>query len=161
MAFTRFHDDPCRIMKQLQEFTGPGMHTLQVPGNGTSMPFVNDPQVRMQKWGANRHNNFVQVESELLGMTNKLSIRDCFSATEPNASPVNYPTHKAEITGQSRTVTPAWEVRSVQQPRWETLHVDLQAHALVPFQYNHETRQAARDQFTASSGCRFVDRVRV
>ena len=24
MSFTRFHDDPCRIKKQMQELTGPG-----------------------------------------------------------------------------------------------------------------------------------------
>ena len=34
MAFTRFHDDPCRINKQLQESTGTGRYMLNVPGNG-------------------------------------------------------------------------------------------------------------------------------
>ena len=28
MSFTRFHDDPCRIEKQLQESTGTGKYML-------------------------------------------------------------------------------------------------------------------------------------
>ena len=53
MAFTRFHDDPCRIKKQLQESTGPGLFMIDVPGNGLNPCFMEDPFVRMQKWGAN------------------------------------------------------------------------------------------------------------
>ena len=34
MSFTRFHDDPCRIHKQLQESTDPGRYMLNRPGNG-------------------------------------------------------------------------------------------------------------------------------
>ena len=34
MSFTRFHDDECRIMKQLQESTDIGSYHLNVPGNG-------------------------------------------------------------------------------------------------------------------------------
>lgn len=149
MAFTRFHDDPCRIMKQLQQATDPGVYHIQVPGNGIFVPFVNDPQVRLQKWGANRSDHFVQLESELLGMKNTLSNRDCFPAAVPNDFSLSYPVEKAEVTAQSRTITPAWEVRSAPQPRWETPHVDLQAHALIPFTCNDETRQKARDQFAA------------
>ena len=31
----RFHDDPCRINKQLQESTDPGRYMLNVPGSRT------------------------------------------------------------------------------------------------------------------------------
>ena len=34
MSFTRFHDDPCRMLKQLQESTDIGFYHLNVPGNG-------------------------------------------------------------------------------------------------------------------------------
>ena len=33
MSFTRFHDDPCRIQKQLQETTDVGKYILDVPSN--------------------------------------------------------------------------------------------------------------------------------
>ena len=38
----RFHDDPCRIKKQLQESTGPGRYMLNVPGNGPKPCFMED-----------------------------------------------------------------------------------------------------------------------
>ena len=50
MSFTRFHDDPCRISKQLEESTGIGKYMLNVPGNGMSPYFMEDPYFRMQKW---------------------------------------------------------------------------------------------------------------
>ena len=68
MAFTRFHDDAARVMKHLQESTDQGLYHINTPGNGTQMPFVADPHVRLQKCGANRHANFVLLESELFGI---------------------------------------------------------------------------------------------
>ena len=53
MAFTRFNYDDCRTKKKLQESTGPGRYSLNMPGNGPTPCFFNDPQIRMQKWGAN------------------------------------------------------------------------------------------------------------
>jgi hypothetical protein len=145
MAFTRFHDDPCRIMKHLQESTDQGVYTLNVPGNGLNVPFLNDPHIRLQKWGANRHSNFVKIESDLFGMQNKLGAKN--PKTDIDTYPVHYSLDATEITSQPRTVAPAWEVRSAPQPRWETPHVDLQAHALIPFPHNTGTRQLARDLF--------------
>ena len=34
MAFTRFHDDPCRIQKYLEETTNVGNYEINVPGVG-------------------------------------------------------------------------------------------------------------------------------
>ena len=76
MAFTRFHDDPCRIKKDLQELTGLGRYMLNVPGNGVNMPFMEDPYIRMQKWGSNLMTNTVNLESDLMGLT-RSSNRDC------------------------------------------------------------------------------------
>ena len=53
MSFTRFHDDKCRMQKQMQEQTYTGRYMLNVPGNGINMPFAEDPFMRLQKWGAN------------------------------------------------------------------------------------------------------------
>jgi hypothetical protein len=133
-------------MKQLQEFTDPGVYTLQVPGNGEKMAYVADPQMRLQRWGANRHNNFVQVESELWGMQHKLT-RDCTQGIHVNAFPIRYETEKGEVTAQSRTLNPAWELRSEEKTRWDPTQQDYQKHVLIPFQNNNETRQSARDTF--------------
>ena len=48
MAFTRFHDDPCRIAKQLQESTDQGSYYLNVPGNGMNPNFFVDSHIRSQ-----------------------------------------------------------------------------------------------------------------
>ena len=53
MAFTRFNYDDSRTKKKLQESTGPGRYSLNMPGNGPTPCFFNDPQIRVQKWGAN------------------------------------------------------------------------------------------------------------
>jgi len=77
MAFTRFHDDPCRKIKQLQQSTGVGRYHLSVPGNGDSPAFMSDPHIIAQKWGGNLWTNTIDLESSLLGVDNR-STRDCF-----------------------------------------------------------------------------------
>ena len=57
MAFTRFHDDPSRIQKYLEETTNIGNYVINVPGNGISPFYIEDPHIRAQKWGANLSNN--------------------------------------------------------------------------------------------------------
>ena len=69
MAFTRFHDDDVRIEKQLEQQTYVGRYQLDVPGQGVNMPFQDDAQLRMQRWGANRHKNPVNLESDLYGLS--------------------------------------------------------------------------------------------
>jgi hypothetical protein len=142
MAFTRFHDDAGRVMKHLQESTDQGLYHLNTPGNGTQMAFVADPHVRLQKWGANRHANFVLLESELFGINTRLTCD--LALNKVSSFPQEYPTNSAEMTAVPRSTEPAWEVRSQPQPRWETLDMDPQEHALVPFRYNTETRLAGR-----------------
>ena len=73
MAFTRFHDDPCRIQKYLDETTYIGNYEINVPGNGNNPTFINDPYLRIQKWGANLSKNKTELESDLIGITRKLN----------------------------------------------------------------------------------------
>ena len=40
MAFTRFHDDPARVAKQLQQQTDQVRWILNVPGNGASFNLI-------------------------------------------------------------------------------------------------------------------------
>ena len=87
MSFTRFNYDDCRTEKLLQESTGPGRYILNTPGWGDKPTFYNDPQIRMQKWGANlRHvpdGNAIDIHSDLIGITRKLS-KDCKGSKYPN-----------------------------------------------------------------------------
>ena len=76
MSFTRFHDDEIRIKKQLEQQTFPGRYQLDVPGQGSSMPFQEDAHLNLQKFGANIRTNTINLESDLLGLTRNLSL-DC------------------------------------------------------------------------------------
>ena len=77
MAFTRYNYGDCRTKKKLQESTGPGRYRLNVPGNGSKPCFFNDPQIRLQKWGANLENVIngapIDIDSDLTGRTRQLT----------------------------------------------------------------------------------------
>jgi len=122
MSFTRFYDDPNRINKQLEQTTFIGRYMLDVPGQGMDLTFIEDPQIRMQKWGANLRNNTVNLESDLLGMTRKLN-RDLVGINDyknysVNATENNWGTTKPFIE-ESRASHPAWMYKSLEQDRWE------------------------------------------
>ena len=120
MAFTRFHDDPCRIIKQLQESTEQGSYYLNVPGNGTKPLFIEDPYVKINLWGGNLSNNMTNIESDLLGITRQLNrdnIKENNHLSYLNNNNYyvlnNYPNHKNEFTQQSRNTHPAWSFREI------------------------------------------------
>lgn len=138
MAFTRFYDDPCRIMKQLQESTDQGMYYLNQPGNGDRPPFMEDPSILIQKWGANLHQDKTGVESELLGINYPLSRNDTRKPFESKA--IEYPTYKKEVTAQSRTIAPVWTARDLEQNHRFILPMDPQANVIPLFEQNVSTR---------------------
>ena len=157
MAFTRFHDDKNRIIKQLQESTDVGRYMLNVPGNmGTTPCFVNDPHIRMDKWGANLRTNKTNLESDLLGLTRTIN-RDCESMnlytnyTEASSS-IEYPTC-GDATNQSRATHPAWEYRDLEQPRWENPLLNPQINLEPQFKTNVSTRILAKDKHSPIIPC--------
>ncbi len=138
MAFTRFHDDPDRIMKHLQESTDQGLYYLNQPGNGDRPSYIKDPSIILQKWGANLHLNRVGVESELLGLNHILSrddTRKLFTTTV-----IDYPIYTKEITSQSRTIAPVWTARDLEQSHRFILPLDPQEHVIPSFDNNISTR---------------------
>ena len=76
MAFCRFNYDKARTIKKLQESTGPGRYILDVPGWGDTPCFYDDPQIRLQKWGANLESVIngapIDIDSDLSGRTRRL-----------------------------------------------------------------------------------------
>lgn len=149
MSFTRFHDDECRMQKQLQEQTYTGRYMLNVPGNGVNMPFVEDPHMRLQKWGANWNTNAIVIDNDLRGLNNKLS-RDCYTSdlrwNKYNKSNVNYPTYQQSVQ-QSRTTNPAWELRDTQQYKENILFLNPQENTCIPFHNNLNTRMLEKDYY--------------
>jgi hypothetical protein len=145
MAFTRFYDDPCRIMKKLQESTDQGLYYLNQPGNGDRPPFMEDPSILIQKWGANLHRDKVGVESELLGINYPLSHVDVRKPFTIDA--IEYPTYNKEVTSQSRTIAPVWTARDLEQDHRYILPFDPQEHVLPVFQHNVSTRIDEKNKY--------------
>ena len=119
MANTRYKYDESRTIKQLQESTGPGRWILNVPGNGSAPCYMEDPQIRIQKWGANLMTNAINLESELMGV-NRKSGRDCldennYKSYNVRTSKINYSTNNNLTTDQSRATHPAWWYRDLEQ----------------------------------------------
>ena len=150
MAFTRFHDDPCRIMKQLQQSTDPCLYYLNQPGNGTTPPFMGDPQILLQKWGANLRTNTINLESNLMGMDRPLG-KDCLNTvyqdTTPASRQMDYPVYQKEVTEQPRTTNPAWNARDLEQTKWWILPLNPQENVCLPFQNNLDTRKLEKDNY--------------
>lgn len=156
MSFTRFHDDPCRIKKQMQELTGPGRFMLNVPGNGDKPCFMDDPYYRLQKWGGNLMTNSINLESDLLGLTRSQN-RDClgvndYKAKAARSKKITYPVC-LPTTEQTRATNPAWTARDLEQVNWSILPLDPQENVCIPFQNNLSTRILERDYFVATAPC--------
>lgn len=148
MAFTRFHDDPCRVMKQNQQSTDPGRWILDVPGNGLRPDYMADPHIIPQKWGANLWHEFTDVSNELRGLNRRVN-RDCTNTDTYKrhtvfAQPLKdtYAVNETLTTEQSRAIAPAWITRETEYIRWNYLLSNPQDHAnfLLPFPNNESTR---------------------
>jgi hypothetical protein len=157
MANTRFFYDDCRTIKQLQQSTDPGRWILNVPGNGSNPCYIEDPQIIIQKWGANLRTNTINLESDLLGV-NRVASRDCLGKDNykkfnvPN-EPIQYPTCNNLFTDQSRATNPAWWYRDVEQVDWYYPPLNPQENTCLPFQNNLSTRILEKDYFTPKRDC--------
>jgi len=168
MAFTRFHDDPARIAKRLQQMTDPGRWTIAVPGNGDKPCFALDPQIIPQKWGANLWTNSVDISSSLLGI-DKAANRDIPTALLQKENPskvpslghvvrsssrIEYPVCDSFLTtDQSRVIMPAWTARDLQQNHAYILPNDPQQHTEIPFNNFVSTRVLEKAYFKRPTDC--------
>jgi hypothetical protein len=157
MAFTRFKYDDCRTKKSLQQATDPGRWILNVPGNGSSPCYMEDPQIIPQKWGANLRTNTINLESDLRGVNRQLS-RDCLGKDEYQKynvqnHAIQYPTCNQLTTEQSRATNPVWWYRDLEQNNFEYLPLNPQVNVCIPFQNNLSSRILEKDYFTPKRDC--------
>ena len=156
MAFTRFHDDPARVAKQLQPQTDQGRWAIDVPGNGDKPCFMMDPQIIPQKWGGNLWTKSVDIQSSLLGIDRPLT-RDCMNAKYKQfvsgASRIVYPECETLTTEQSRAIAPAWMYRDLPQDHSYILPENPQAHTEMHFRNNVSTRVLEKDNFKRDAVC--------
>ena len=146
MAFSRTFDDTDQVVYKNIQSTFEGRYMLNVPGNGNKPPFIEDPQIILQKWGANLMTHPVQLESFLLGYEDKLN-RDCSIQPKlPNSHLPNYPVNQNVYTDQPRSLQPAWELRDNTIKQQNVLLFNPQAYTEVPFRTNISTRLYERHQ---------------
>jgi hypothetical protein len=151
MAFTRFHDDPNRIKKQLEESSFQGRYFLNTPGQGMDLPFNEDAQIRMQGWGANLHTNTVGIENDLHGLTRRYN-RDLpkinnYKKYKAQTTTNNYKT-AMPMTEESRASHPAWRYKDLEHSRWEKPFLNPQHDLEKKFSNNIQTRILEKDHFT-------------
>ena len=156
MSFTRFHDDPARIIKNLEISTYAGRYALDSPGNGANPVYMQDPHIRMQKWGGNAMTCATEIENNLFGLTRNLN-RDTFDNLYCGTGPGKSIPSECQVipsrdtansyTDQSRATNPAWLLRDAQQYRPEYPLFDPQEHTAIPFQNNLSTRILEKDHF--------------
>lgn len=153
MSFTRFHDDPVRIAKQVEDSSFTGKYRLMTPGQGMDLPFLEDPQLRMQGWGANFRTNTVNLESDLLGLTRPLN-RDLVDVNDykTHAVATTQPSYRSAdpFVQESRASHPAWMYRDLEQPRWETPWLNPLNGIEKEFNDNIQTRILEKDYYYPS-----------
>jgi hypothetical protein len=157
MAFTRFKYDDCRTKKSLQQATDPGRWILNVPGNGANPCYIEDPQIIIQKWGANLRTNTINLESDLMGVNRQIG-RDClgkdnYKSYNVQNEAIQYPKCNNLFTEQSRATNPAWWYRDLEQVDWQYPPLNPQANTCLPFQNNLSTRILEKDYFTPKRDC--------
>ena len=150
MSFTRFHDDPARIKKALHQSTFAESYYLNKPGNGNTVPFMMDPQLRLQSWGANLCTNAINLESDFRGLTRKLN-RDITSLNRytehlTDSDPYVYDSVKPFVD-ESRATHPAWMYRVVENNRWEHPLINPQDNCERNFNWNVQTRILEKDNY--------------
>jgi hypothetical protein len=151
MASTRFRDDQARKEDQLRQSTMPCDYIMNAPGNGPTPPFMEDPHIRLQKWGANLASNYTSLETSLMGI--RQSHRDCLGKDEYNKPTISvdniqYPSNSLLTTGQPRATNPAWELRDNASERFgEPTFVNPQSNIFQPFNINTSTRILEKDYY--------------
>jgi hypothetical protein len=150
MAFTRFHDDPARINKQNQINSFTSRYLFDTPGQGLDIPFQEDPQMRLQYWGANLNTNTTNLESDLMGLTRQLN-RDNIELNNHKTAQVSTDkigfNNAQPFVEESRASHPAWMYKDLEQTRWETPFLNPLANLEKGFHENIQTRILEKDYF--------------
>lgn len=146
MAHTRFHDDECRIEKQLEESTYLGRYMINKPGTGSNPCYMEDPHIRLQEWGANLRTNTINLESNLIGLKGPAS-KNCEEKNNSiKTNLIEYPSCKSFVE-QSRATNPPWTVLDLEQNNFDFPLFDPQAHTCLPFYNNLSSRILEKDYY--------------
>ena len=149
LACTRHNNDKDKIKTDYKLDYDSANYVLNVPGNGLRPHYINDPHIRLQKFGGNISANITDVNSSLLGLDRPTRGRDCTKQLYNNDKYFknSFPEMSDEITHQTRAENPAWELRDLEQNRWNYLLVNPQTHTEAPFDNNVSSRILEKDNY--------------
>ena len=121
--------------------------SLDMPGPGDHLPFLEDSQIRLQKWGANLRTNKTNLESNLRNLSIPLS-RDLYeyNHSRVNSFEINYKSADPFVE-ESRATHPAWMYKDLEQTRWEEPFINPLANIEITFPHNVDTRREFKDSF--------------
>lgn len=145
MAFTRFSSDVSRQNKYIEESTFSGIYHLNTPGNGLNNKYIEDPHIRLQKWGANLNSNSCSIESNLRGLNQPLS-RDHHEFKDVAHKQLSYSKDSFNVN-ESRSTHPSWLYREKPQQLYGYLPLNPQQNVFIPFQHNSSTRLLEKDYY--------------
>jgi hypothetical protein len=121
MANTRKRSDPYQQYLYVNCSAGLGKYMLDVPGPGNNVPFLEDPHIRLQRWGANMTTHTIDVEEDLLGKTRPINYHsmdnDTYQDRAVATQRVEFPSNQPFVE-ESRASHPAWTYRDVEQNYW-------------------------------------------
>ena len=103
--------------------------------------------------GGNLSNNPVSLESDLRGLTRKLT-RDHVEKIHAKKNKIynevmSYPTNKDRHINPEQSLHPVWTFRDKQQMRYDILFLNPQENVCIPFQNNLNTKLLEKDYFTS------------
>ena len=147
MAFTRLFYDKDQVQTRLNEDYNNINYIVNVPGNGEKPYFIDDPHIRMQKFGGNLSYNLVDINSSLLGLDNTLSHCEIKHKNSDMFSKINFPVFEKAVTDQPRTMQPAWLLRDKEQINWQHLHYNPQIKAEINFDNNLSSRILEKNNY--------------
>ncbi|NDC90030.1 MAG: hypothetical protein EB075_14745, partial [Bacteroidetes bacterium] len=136
MSYTNTFYDETKVKQYMDENTYINQYRFHMPGNGGNRPaYVDDPHVRLTKWGANRWTNNVYIEDQLNNRGRRhtrrrhdYTLENLRENIEGNCSKLEYPDSEPLFfeTRQSRAENPAWTLRdSDSLPQYTERHYPL------------------------------------
>ena len=161
MSFTSFKYDAARVKDRLNRATKKGRYYLNVPGPLKSSCYMEDPQIRLQGFGANNMSvnggHPIDIDSDLSGRGRILK-KGCSDQAHPfkklvTTEKVKYDNCNSFGPDQTRTTHPARNYRALEQSLIQPLYLNPQENVCFHFHNNINTRLLERDNHVPKLPC--------
>ena len=161
MSFTSFKYDAARVKDRLNRATIQGRYYLNVPGPLNSSCYMEDPQIRLQGFGANNMSvnggHPIDIDSDLSGRGRILK-KGCPEDNYPfkklvTTEKVKYDNCNSFGSDQTRTTHPARNYRALEQSLIQPLYLNPQENVCFHFHNNINTRLLERDNHVPKLPC--------